>query len=78
MNAKKVKSLRKAIRARGLHPRAVETVEPAPGRHIGGLANFIGKNAGFLGQRILTKDCGRAYYQAAKRAVKRGGQLHAV
>lgn len=74
MNAKKLKSLRKAIRARGLHPR---TVELSSGDKPFLVGAFLGRpGAMFTGQRILTKTCGRAYYQAAKRAIARGFNKH--
>lgn len=68
MNNKKAKSCRKAVRNMSRDPRDVQTVEPAPGRNM----HIIGMNAGFLGDRILTKNCGRALYKSLKRAVLRG------
>ena len=77
MNAKKLKSLRKDLRTSGSPAGHVVTVEPAPGRNMSLVGIFV-RNAGFAGQRILHRTCGRAIYQAAKRAIKRTGASHAV
>ncbi len=67
MNAKKLKSLRKAIRARGQDVREVVLSSGDTPRYMG---------QWHMGQRILEKSCGRAFYQIAKRTIKRGGNKH--
>lgn len=69
MNAQKAKSIRKAVRNMSRHPREVEL---ASGDKPYFMSAF-GKGPGyhFLGQRILTKTCGRGLYKSLKRAVVR-------
>ena len=57
MNAKRCKELRRNLRQRGI---AVSEV-----RYVGQKTNRVGA---LLGTRVLDMKCGRAVYQAAKKA----------
>jgi hypothetical protein len=79
MNAKKAKSLRKAVHNAGMHPRAIELIPTKPEFIPAPLINFAGgqpqpggPGAHFLGRRYLQPSCGRGAYQKLKRAVLRG------
>lgn len=79
MNAKKAKSLRRAVRSTGQHPREItlittksEFIPAQPISLAGGRFQPGGPGCTFLGRRYIQPSCGRGAYQALKKAVKRG------
>lgn len=72
MSTKQFKSMRRAVRAVGFHPRDVKLVDVKP-VFIRGISLFPpAPGAIFLGQRIIQPNCGRGLYKKLKKAERRG------
>lgn len=72
MNARKSKSMRRAVRASGHHPRHVELASGNKPTYIAPLIPGMGPGCMFLGQRVLLPSSGRAIYRMLKKAVRQG------
>ena len=70
MSAKQFKSMRKAVRSIGKHPREV-VIKPLVPVYIRGV-QFLSPGASFSGQRVIEPSCGRGLYHNLKKAERLG------
>ena len=70
MNARHAKSIRRGVRAQGLHPRAVKLKEAKP-LFIQAFPVTAGPGC-YFHRRELVPNCGRAVYRNLKKAVRNG------
>lgn len=75
MSHKQSKKIRAAVKAQGLHPRAI-VLKPAKPITVGVMPP-LQPGAIFLGQREIQPHCGRGMVRAVKKAVRNGAAVPA-